>query len=589
MNTQEIVDELRRRGAETPRIEVKAGTGGLPKSLPESISAFCNGSGGTILIGLDDGTFEPVSIQAESIRDALAGMAAEKMQPPVRGDIEIDIVDGLHPVVRFDVPEAPLGDKPCFVQAKGRYGGSYIRGGDGDRKLSQYEIDRLVENTSQPMHDREIVPEASFADLDRELLDPYLERMRATRPRAFAPLGRDDMLRNLGVAGASDDELRPTLAGLLVFGRYPQQYFPQLFVSVVVVPGASMGELGSNNERFLDNRSFEGPLPHMAADAIAAVTRHLTRTSVMHEGQRVERLEYPLEVVRELIVNALMHRDYSPMSRGAQIQVELYADRLVVRSPGGFYGMVQAEDLGAPDVSSSRNAVIAKLLADTSLPGTGHMVAENRGSGIPTVLRALNKAGMAPPHFAADLRRVEVTVPHHALLDTDTLSWIEGLAQPDLSPAQVQALAVIRHFGVARNQTLQGWGIHPADATRELTNLVIRGLVVKEGDRRGASYRLARADVHAAAHITPHAGGRAGVEESSPAPDALTDRQRRLLTLFEGAPLTASAITEGLKVSYGTAMKEINALLQLGYVEATAPARSRNRAYVRAPDARRMH
>lgn len=573
-DTQKLVDELRARGAESSLVEVKAGAGGLPKSLPETISSFANGSGGTILVGLDDRTFQPVGIDSEAIRDGLAGMAADSLHPPVRGDIEIDLIDDGHRVVRFDVPEVHPGDKPCYVKARGRYSGSYIRGGDGDRRLSQYEIDRLIENSTQPAHDREIVADASMTDLDPALLDPYLDHMRSSRPRAFVSLDRDDLLRNLGVAAMSDGALRPTVGGLLVFGRYPQQYFPQLFLSVVVLPGISMGELGPGNERFLDNRSIEGSLPHMAADAVTAITRHLTRTSIMQDGQRIERLEYPLEVVRELIVNALMHRDYSPLSHGAQVQVELYADRFVVRSPGGFYGLVQAEDLGGPDVSSSRNALIAKLLTDTPLPGTGHMVAENRGSGIPTVLRALNRAGMAPPTFSADLRRVEVTVPHHALLTSEVLDWIRSLGHADLTQAQVQALAVMLDGSPVRNQTLQGWGLHSADATRELTNLVQRGLADKVGDRKWASYRLTTPPIQ---RPTGHS---APSPVAAPRATAPGPRGQRILDLFSAhEQLTATQIQESVGVGYVTAIRDINLLIDEGLVTPTAPPKSRNRAY----------
>ncbi len=571
-----MVDALRARGAESTRVEVKAGVGGLPKSLLETISAFANGAGGTILVGLDDRTFRPVGIDAEAIRDGLAGMASDSVHPPVRGDIEIEVIDDDHRVVRFDVPEVHPGDKPCYVKSRGRYSGSYIRAGDGDRRLSQYEIDRLVENSTQPSHDREIVVDARMTDLDPALLDPYLDHMRSTRTRAFVNFDRDELLRNLGVAVLSEGVLRPTLGGLLVFGRYPQQYFPQLFLSIVVLPGTSMGDLGPGGERFLDNRSIEGPLPHLAADAVTTITRHLARTSVMQDGQRVERLEYPLEVVRELIVNALMHRDYSPLSRGAQVQVELYADRFVVRSPGGFYGLVQPEDLGGPDVSSSRNELIAKLLTDTALPGTGHMVAENRGSGIPTVLRVLNRAGMAPPTFSADLRRVEVTVPHDALLTSEVLGWVRSLGQSDLTQAQVQALAVMRDGSSVRNQTLQGWGLHSADATRDLTNLVHRGLAVKDGDRKWASYRLAPS--WAPPNISV---GRPSLFDSIPDVIAAPGpRGQRILDFFSsGEELTASQIKDALGVSRATVDNDIGLLIDAGLVIPTAPARSRRRAY----------
>ncbi len=125
---------------------------------------------------------------------------------------------------------------------------------------------------------------------------------------------------------------------------------------------------------------------------------------------RVERYEYPLEAIRELLVNALMHRDYSPGARGSQVQVELYTNRLVVRSPGGIYGAVTIRDFGQPGVSSTRNSYLASILTDLPDPGTGRLIAENRASGIPTVLRALKDAGLPAPQFADRLLYVQVTL-----------------------------------------------------------------------------------------------------------------------------------------------------------------------------------
>ena len=101
----------------------------------------------------------------------------------------------------------------------------------------------------------------------------------------------------------------------------------------------------------------------------AFLVRNMRKTSTM-EGLnssgigRVERYEYPLEAIRELLVNALMHRDYSPGARGSQVQVELYTNRLVVRSPGGIYGAVTIRDFGQPGVSSTRNSYLASILTD---------------------------------------------------------------------------------------------------------------------------------------------------------------------------------------------------------------------------------
>lgn len=127
--------------------------------------------------------------------------------------------------------------------------------------------------------------------------------------------------------------VHPTLAGLLCLGSYPQQFFPQLFMSFVSIPSTELGVPGQRGERFLDKQSLDGPVPVILAEALAALQRNMNKAAAVRGLWREDRFDYPVEVLRELLVNAIMHRDCSPAARGTQIQVELYADRLVVRSP----------------------------------------------------------------------------------------------------------------------------------------------------------------------------------------------------------------------------------------------------------------
>jgi len=129
----------------------------------------------------------------------------------------------------------------------------------------------------------------------------------------------------------------------------------------------------------------------------------------------------PEVALREAIVNALVHRDYSVGARGTQVQIEMYPDRLLVRSPGGLYGPVAIEELGLRGTSSSRNRALLKILADAPFED-GRTVCENVGSGIFTMRRAMADAGMEPPVFSDNVSTFEVTFPNHPLLDQDTLS-----------------------------------------------------------------------------------------------------------------------------------------------------------------------
>ena len=131
----------RRLGTDTERVEVKAASQGLPKSMAETLSAFSNTSGGVVILGLAERAgFQGVpGFKARAVADALAQMCGEKMEPPVRASVEIVEFEG-SPVVVATVPELPPELKPCFVKSRAMHDGSYVRVGDGDRRLSPYAL-----------------------------------------------------------------------------------------------------------------------------------------------------------------------------------------------------------------------------------------------------------------------------------------------------------------------------------------------------------------------------------------------------------------------------------------------------------------
>jgi ATP-dependent DNA helicase RecG len=408
----ELVRLVRTRGTDLRRIEVKAAERGLPRSVRDSLSSFSNGSGGTIILGLDERTeFSVVpDLDVVRLRNALDAMCADELTPPVRAEIDIEEVDG-HPIVVARVPELDPRHKPCYVTVKGEYSGSYVRGGDGDRRMSEYEIALLHANRGQPADDRQPVPAATSADLDSTAVQRLLTRLREREPSAFADLPDEHALRRVGALVDDGDGPVPTLGGLLALGQYPQQFFPQLNVTFVVIPATSKDTVPLDGPRFLDNRTIGGSIPVMVAETVKAMVRNMaTRSQVTGVG-RQDSYEYPIEALREAVTNALMHRDYSPYARGTQVQVEMYSDRLVVRNPGGLFGTVTEDDLGQEGVSSSRNAVLARLLQDVALPGTDDVVCENRGSGIPAMIHALRRAGLTTPRFDDRLTRFRVTIP----------------------------------------------------------------------------------------------------------------------------------------------------------------------------------
>ena len=568
-----LVARLRRLGLEPADLEVKAGAGGLPRTTAETLSAFANGSGGTLLLGLaEDDDFRPVAgFDAEKIREALAQVCHDKLDPPLRVPIEIVEFEGGQ-LVRIDVEPLDPVDKPCFVEAKGEYYGSFVRSGDGDRRLSRYEVTQLLLGRTQPTFDLETVPQATLDDLDIELVQSTVAQAKARAPRTFRGVDAAEALTLLGAVSLIEGVPRPTIAGLLSLGRYPQQFFPQLFIAFVAVPGLTMGETGPGGERFLDNVTIDGPIPTLLTETSIALRRNMSRAAVIRGLGREDRYDYPLDVIRELVANAVMHRDYSPDGRGTHIQVELYPDRLVVKSPGGLHGNVNPDELGTSTVAStSRNATLAKLLSDVTLPDApNETIVENRGSGLIRVMAALRRAGMSPPQFDITPGRVHVTVPRNALLSPETVEWIGSLRLEGLTDEQHLALAMIRNSGRASSAMLRSWGVDALAAGRALRDLVDRGVVERSGGKRYASYHLL---VNAAEAAQPpliaHHHSGSGVEAELDA----------LIQAIKAGRSTSEQIAEHLGLSRRTVRRRVNVLIERGVVQPTRPTRSSRQSY----------
>lgn len=183
---------------------------------------------------------------------------------------------------------------------------------------------------------------------------------------------------------------QPTVAGMMTLSDYPQQTFPNLCVTAIAVAGTSIVQDG-NGERFLDNKRFEGPIDEMIDDAISFIRRNTKTRVIIEGGHRIDEPEYPDNAVREIVTNALMHRDYGPYCDGTPTRIVLYADRLECWNPGGVYGGQSIEDLGYINIQT-RNPTLVSILEILG-------VAENRHSGIPVIRDEMRHAGLRPPVF----------------------------------------------------------------------------------------------------------------------------------------------------------------------------------------------
>jgi ATP-dependent DNA helicase RecG len=493
----DLIAELRSTDDDGQTIEAKRAKSALPNDLWETISAFANRNGGTLLLGVhqaDGFTVTGVDDPAQAMAN-VASLCSDQMEPPVRAEITAVTVEG-QSVVVVDIPPTATAQRPAHLRKLGALRGSRLRVADGNRRLSEYEVSLLLAQRTQPTFDRLPIEGSSVTDLDADAVDRFVDRMRARNVGIFSALNRTEILRLLNVITIQQDgRLVPTLAGLLAFGFYPQHFFPQLNLSVVVYPTNVAGEPGPRRERFLDNKSIDGNIATMLRGTLEVLQRHLKRRGIVQGLIRIDEWEYPIEVLREAIVNALAHRDYSSAALGTQVQIELFPDRLVIRNPGGLFGPVNEETLGIELTSSSRNSALLKVLEDAEAE-PGRTVCENRRSGIATMRALLGSAGMNPPVFRDEIATFELQILNESLIDQATADWLSSLGLGSLSPSQTMALAYLRrHDGYLTNTSYRKTtGVSDSrQAGRELRDLVERRALRQDGDRGGARYQLAEA------------------------------------------------------------------------------------------------
>jgi ATP-dependent DNA helicase RecG len=463
----------------------------LPRRLWETISAFSNTpQGGTLILGISEETnfaVTGVSNPAKLHQD-LASLCSS-MEPPVRAHIELHRLGRKH-VITAEIPELPAASKPCFHPGAGLTNGAFIRVGDGDRKLSSYEVQMLLSARGQPKDDEEPVPNTSAADLQPRLVKGLLSRLRRRPGTRFRSLSDEAILKHLKVIVPYRHRFVCSLGGLLALGKHPQEFFPALSLTFVVYPGLDVGEPGPGQERFLDNVRIEGAIPAMLVPTIEALRRNMKRPSVVRGIYREDLDEYPATALREAIVNALAHRDLSSTSRGTPVLAQMFPDRLVVLNPGGLYGPITVDLLGREGISSARNQTLLRLLEDVSAAGERQAVCENRGSGVGAMLASLRQAGLPPPIFENRIASFRVTFLNAPRTPPGATVPKQRRDRRDEILSLLQA-----HPDMSRAEISQQIGLTDAGIRRWLAILREEGRIETTGAKarsRNVRYRLAR-------------------------------------------------------------------------------------------------
>ena len=346
--------------------------------LAKELVAFLNLEGGTVLIGVeDDGSI--FGTTRDRLEEWISQLCRDKIEPPIVPLLSWakDVEPG-RDVLAVRVTLGP--DKP-YARVHRNRKTYYIRVGSTSREASREELERMYQASGRLRYGMKPVPGAGFDAFDSRRLNEYLGRvLEGTVPADVDFHLWEMLLRNLEFMTVSAGQFVATIDGLLLFGRTPNRHVPQSGIRAICYPGQEPDYATRADE------NLRGPLAPLGArdgtlvelglvdQAWDFVRRNTMPSARLHGPQRIDRWDYPEDVVREVVVNALVHRDYS--IAGTDVMLAIYSDRLEVVSPGRLPNTVTPEGMKL-GLRYARNQTLVNVMRD-------YGYVDARGMGIRT-------------------------------------------------------------------------------------------------------------------------------------------------------------------------------------------------------------
>jgi ATP-dependent DNA helicase RecG len=390
------------RGGEDSLLEFKRD--GLPnQDLAKELVAFLNLGGGTVLLGVDDdGSISGTT--AERLEEWVAEACREKVLPPVVPLLSwVRDAEPGRDVLAVSVPVGP--DKP-YARLHNHRKTYYIRVGSTSREASREELERMFQESGRLFYGLKPVPGATLAALDARRLRDYFGRvLQGDAPADGDVDGWETLLSNVDLMTVSAGQRVATVDGVLLFGKDPKRYLPQSGIRAVCYPGTEPDYATRADEDLrgamvplgaADGSLVELGLVEQARDF---VRRNTTPSAYLEGGRRIDRWEYPEEVVREVVVNALVHRDYS--ISGADVFLAIFANRLEVQSPGRLPNTVTLEGMKS-GIRYARNQTLVNVMRD-------YRYVDSRGMGVRNkIIPGMRAHNGTEPDFVVEESRVTV-------------------------------------------------------------------------------------------------------------------------------------------------------------------------------------
>lgn len=438
------------------------------EDIATTLAAMANTHGGVVLLGVAPRSDAPVGV--DNPDDAINRVleASLSIAPPLIIPLPQRVQVKGSTMVVVQVPRG----MPHVYGLDGRY---LARQGSTDVPLTPSQLRRLLLERGDVTFESEPTRYANNDALDWEQVEAYVENLHGMRE-----LSPEQVLIKRGCLVPVEGELQPTNAGILLFGKDPQQFIRGSDITAARFAGKEMSDIFTRQD-------IAGTLPQQIRRAETFLIDNLRKGVQLGDKMaRQERLEYPLQAVRELVVNAVAHRDYSIQGDG--IRLYLFSNRLEITSPGGLPGPVTLDNI--VDERFSRNSAIVQVLSDMGF-------IERLGYGVDRVLALVKEDNLPEPEFIETAGGFRVTLFNKPVVDDEA-------EEPELFGGVFQNQAINRRqeyaldFLINRknsritNKDLQELcpGVHSETIRRDFADLVSRGILIKMGEKRGSYYVL---------------------------------------------------------------------------------------------------
>lgn len=450
-------------------------------AIAQTLVAMANCAGGRIVVQSSDNK-ENGLIPADDMHNKL-----------------IDIALSITPRLMMSVPQTISLEDKIYVIAeipKGlpnvyAYNGHYLkREGKQNTPISPAHLRSLMLQRGDYSYETEFAHNSTLDDIDWTQAETYTQQLTGV-----SQYSAKEILYQRGCLTKFQDELVPTNAGILLFGKFPQQFIRSSEITAVRFAGDQMGDT-------FNRQDITGTLPQQIRRTETFLADNLRKSVKLKDTmQREEHYEYPMEAVRELIVNAVAHRDYS--IQGDNIRLHMYSQHLEVHSPGSLPGPMTLENL--KEERFSRNPIIVQILSDMGF-------IERLGYGVDRVMELMATTSFHTPKFVNNANGFKVRLSRQSDSDKEPVKTDiskSKVPQPvvhfsgifngqEINPRQESALVYLHKAKNSRitNSDLKAMfpDVHPETIRRDLVDLVSKSILQKMGQKRGSYYILVSQD-----------------------------------------------------------------------------------------------